>query len=116
MGCENIKIDMLEKKILSKVNAMCVESLSPELLDYWELINAELVKNRKYLNGSEEEILLGMYGEAPVVKIGKYTISNNTVDGKDRTDVWIEEADVDGGQFRQSDLEVVIKKFYDDNF
>lgn len=40
---------MTEKQIIEAVNQMCIESLSPVLLEYWEAVKLQLEQNRKEL-------------------------------------------------------------------
>ena len=40
---------MNEKEIIEKMQAMCVESLSPELFEQWEEVKKMLEANRKNL-------------------------------------------------------------------
>jgi len=39
----------MEKETIDKIHAMCVESLSPELFEQWEVIKESLESNRKEL-------------------------------------------------------------------
>lgn len=45
------------------------------------------------------------------IVIGEYKICINSDDT-----VWIEMSDGEGSEFNKSEVEAVIKKFYDDNF
>jgi hypothetical protein len=58
----------------------------------------------------------GMYGEMPVVKIGKYTIAE--MYEKDNCEsVWIQDTDGDiGGEFHKSQLIPVIEDFFNKHF
>jgi len=38
-----------EKSVLNRMHCMCIESLSPESFEHWEIIKRELIKVRKYL-------------------------------------------------------------------
>lgn len=58
---------------------------------------------------------VGMYGEMPVITIGKYTIAMMT-DKPNEDRVWIQEEDQEGGEFPASMLEPVIQEFFDKNF
>lgn len=58
---------------------------------------------------------IGMYGETPQVKIGKYTISRMCPNGEDDS-VWIQKEDGEGGQFFDTDLEPVIEAFFNKKF
>ena len=57
-----------------------------------------------------------MYGEMPVVKIGKYTIAE--MYEKDNCEsVWIQDTDGDiGGEFHKSQLIPVIEDFFNKHF
>ena len=58
-----------------------------------------------------KEKQIGMYGETPHVKIGKFVISR-----QDKTQIWIEDEGEDGGAFSEADLEKHIEKFYNKYF
>ena len=57
----------------------------------------------------------GMYGEMPVIKIGKYTIAEMS-DAENEDSVWIEDTNAkDGGQFRKEKILPILDKFFLDN-
>ena len=57
----------------------------------------------------------GMYGEMPKLIIGKYEISLMS-DKDNELNVWIQSEEGEGGEFIISELEKVIKEFFDKNF
>jgi len=58
---------------------------------------------------------LGMYGERPVIKIGKYTIAKMT--DEDKEGIWIHNTETDeGGQFRGDGLENAIDRLWQELF
>ena len=57
----------------------------------------------------------GMYGEMPILKIGRYELSDMSNE-PDSNSVWIDDIeDGDGGEFSKSDLEGIIEKYYNEN-
>jgi len=54
---------------------------------------------------------IGMYGETPRVKIGKYTICR-----QDDKSVWIEVEGDEGGQFSDESFEKTIAEYFNKNF
>ena len=54
---------------------------------------------------------VGMYGETPRVRIGKFTISR-----QDDDSVWIETDQGEGAQFPDNLFEQCVLKFYEKNF
>lgn len=65
------------------------------------------------MENSERKI--GMYGEMPVIKIGKFTISEMTND-EDCSTVWIQHTDSEGGEFSKESLEKTIEKHFNEFF
>ena len=58
----------------------------------------------------------GMYGEMPIVKIGKFEISEMS-DKEDCDSVWIHDTNQDdGGEFKKSTLESVLNDYYNKHF
>lgn len=58
----------------------------------------------------------GMYGEMPVVKVGKYTIAEMS-DDENEDSVWIEDTESGyGGQFRKKKILSLIDKLFFDEF
>lgn len=58
----------------------------------------------------------GMYGEMPVIKIGKYTIAEMSDEEKCST-IWIADSETgEGGQFSKDALLPILEKFYFENF
>jgi len=57
----------------------------------------------------------GMYGEMPKLIIGKYEISLMS-DKDNELNVWIQSEEGEGSEFIISELEKVIKEFFDKNF
>ena len=60
---------------------------------------------------SYEETKIGMYGETPRVKVGKYTICR-----QDESSVWIEHESGEGAQFPDDLFEECIHDFYSSHF
>ena len=57
-----------------------------------------------------------MYGEMPVIKIGKYSISEMS-DKENEDSVWLQDEETgNGGQFRKEHLLPVIDEFYQKHF
>lgn len=56
-----------------------------------------------------------MYGEMPKLIIGKYEISLMS-DKDNELNVWIQSEEGEGSEFIISELEKVIKEFFDKNF
>ncbi len=57
----------------------------------------------------------GMYGELPIIKIGKFEISMMSEDKDDA--VWIKDTETDeGGEFHTQFLEPVIEEYFNNNF
>lgn len=58
----------------------------------------------------------GMYGEMPVIKIGKYTIAEMS-DRENETTIWIENTESgEGGQFSKESFEKTLEKHYKEYF
>lgn len=58
----------------------------------------------------------GMYGEMPIIKIGKYNISEMS-NNENETTVWIKDTDSDeAGQFQKEDLLPILEAFFNSNF
>ena len=58
----------------------------------------------------------GMYGEMPIIKIGKYTISEMSNDENEST-VWVQDTETDeGGQFQKEKLLPILEAFFNSNF
>ena len=53
----------------------------------------------------------GMYGKAPTVQVGRFTISR-----QDKGSVWIEREDGEGGAFFDELVEKMIEDFYNKHF
>lgn len=54
---------------------------------------------------------VGMYGETPKVTIGNFTICEMTLPAGDS--IWIERPEEEGGEFKKSLLEPMLKEFFD---
>jgi hypothetical protein len=64
----------------------------------------------------KKEQKLGMYGEMPKIKIGKYTIADMS-NNENCSAVWIEDEKTgEGGQFNKDTLLYFIDQFYRRNF
>ena len=59
----------------------------------------------------EKKQLSGMYGETPRVQIGEFSISRQGT-----AKIWIEHTSGEGGEFREDDLENLIRNFYEKFF
>ena len=58
----------------------------------------------------------GMYGEMPIIEIGKFTIAEMS-DKENEDSVWIQNTETDeAGQFHKIDLEPLINKFFNELF
>ena len=57
---------------------------------------------------------IGMYGDTPRVKVGKYIICRQDPDGANES-VWIEEEEETGGEFDDSLFEKCIEEFLNKN-
>ena len=54
----------------------------------------------------------GMYGEMPIIKIGKFEISEMS-DKEDCDSVWIHDTEQDdGGEFKKDALSIILGDFY----
>lgn len=62
-----------------------------------------------------EKKKIGMYGETPRIKVGKFTICRMCPDGEDNS-VWIEFADGEGAEFSDELFEEAIASFYAKHF
>lgn len=64
----------------------------------------------------KKEIKLGMYGEMPTIKIGKFIISDIS-DEENCSTVWIYDTESnEGGQFCKIKLSEILDKFYKELF
>lgn len=64
----------------------------------------------------KKETKSGMYGEMPVIKIGKYTIAEMS-DEENCTTIWIEDATTgEGGQFSKETFLKTLEKHYLEHF
>lgn len=59
----------------------------------------------------EKKQLSGMYNETPRVQIGEFSISRQGT-----ASIWIEHTSGEGGEFREDDLENLIRDFYEKFF
>lgn len=63
----------------------------------------------------KKKVKLAMYGEMPIVKIGKFSISRLT-DREDENCIWIEADDGEGGAFDGELFEEYIKQGFNKYF
>lgn len=67
------------------------------------------------MDKAEKKPKIGMYGELPVVTIGRFTISMMT-DKENENRIWIRDGEEEAGEFPGSLLEPYIEKFFDKYF
>ncbi len=73
------------------------------------------IQSVKELSKSENK-KSGMYGEMPIIKIGKYTISEMS-NCENESTLWIQDTESDeGGQFQKEDLIPILETFFNNNF
>lgn len=58
---------------------------------------------------------VGMYGEMPKIKIGRFTISMMT-DKKEETKIWIQDGEDEGMEIDGKKMESMIETFFNENF
>lgn len=102
-------------KVVSKKGLIVIEiPLEGDVIRrglFWNLKNAKLFAET--LTGEK----LGMYGEMPIVKIGKFIITPMT-DKKDEKDIWIQNEEGEGFQINgenknvQKDLQIFFDKYF----
>jgi len=111
----NKDIVISEADITKRFNEMCAESLPPDMYSYLEtVILPQLYNTRQALKTNPQIIKsLGMYGETPQIKIGKFIICEQTLPAGDS--VWIQEAEKDGGVFPKAKVETALEDFYNKN-
>jgi len=56
---------------------------------------------------------VGMYGEMPVIKVGRFKICQMT-DKENEKNLWIENEEGEGGEFHGDEFEKTVSKFFDD--
>jgi hypothetical protein len=111
--CENKEVkqnDVLAELLAQNLDTMRAEAceLPVKVGDKEYVVNVKAVQA-----GNKPKI--GMYGETPEIKIGKFIIREMTLPAGDC--VWIDnEVAGDGAALCKVEFEKVIEKFYNDNF
>lgn len=104
----------IDSAVIERVQAMCEESLDPDLFEQWELVKNRLYENRSSLN-NPQNCDVGMYAINsplyPQVKVGEFIICKH-----DDASVWIQRGEKEGGQFQNTSFESTLKKFWNDFF
>ena len=62
-----------------------------------------------------DKLKLGMYGEMPIVKIGKFSISMQT-NNENESKIWVMDGEDEGSGFDGKDLESDFQKLFDKHF
>jgi len=94
-----------------------IEALQQELsektadLDRWKAQCRSPASKPQWGNSTMN---FNMETSKPELKIGMFTLSQSCVGREDHVSIYLE--DGEGGEFKISELEKVIKKFYEENF
>lgn len=113
---ENKSQEAAAEELFSKhFNGLHHDDVTPERVKKYAIDFANIQKN----SPNEEAITeakSGMYGEMPVIKIGKYTIAEMS-DEENCSTVWIEDTtDGEGGQFSKEALLITLDAHYKAHF
>jgi hypothetical protein len=58
---------------------------------------------------------VGMYGETPQVKVGRFIISQGS-DKEGDTTIWIQDGEEEGGNFNGDSFESYVEEFFNKHF